>query len=293
MQINYSDILGRHQNKPCVVTLHGPTLNLHKKRIVEMQKSSDVVRISVNNWYDYFDTRPDYWILSSSEQGFPIRSLFRIANEHEVPIFYSDEGDFTPKEMIDKQLKSEWLVYDQRHWEGKTCIQILKEFKNYYADNGDFNFLKYGNNSIMWHPPRCFAMSGHSLDGKCCAQNNPPRVTVQETLQRLSHHTEHYSTGDTVAVHAIAFAIMMGCNPIYISGLDLDYRKGYANPDKTDWSQKSQSPNAWTPVRKNLLNDLRILNHSATNMGTKVYTLNPDPWYDAFEIATDIFKGSE
>jgi len=282
------DVLDINKDKPCVITLHGPSLNLHKEAVSKKQESGDAIRISVNNWFDYFTTPPDYWVLSSSEHGFPIRNLFHIIREHNMPIFYSDDGDFTPKEMIHKELNSEWMVYDQRHWKGEDCMQILKSFKAHCKENKNFSFKKYGNNEIMWHPPRCYTMSGHSLDGKCCQQNNPPRTTLQEYLMNLSGHDAHYSTGDTVAMHAIAFAIIMGCNPIYVSGLDLDYNKGYANPDMSDWKSKAQSPNAWTPVRDNLENDLRILNASAEKRGIKVYTLNQSPWYDAFEIATDI-----
>ena len=40
--------------------------------------------------------------------------------------------------------------------------------------------------------------------------------TIQEALQKAGKHISHYSTADTVAFHAIAFAILMGCNPIYL-----------------------------------------------------------------------------
>ena len=115
-------------------------------------------------------------------------------------------------------------------------------------------------------------------------QNNPPRTTLQEYLQNLTGASQHYSTGDTVSMHAIAFAIIMGCNPIYISGLDLDYNKGYANSDKDDWKAKAQGPNAWTPVRENLQNDIRVLSESAKKRGIEIINLNPDPWYDSFEV---------
>ena len=85
-------------------------------------------------------------------------------------------------------------------------------------------------------------------------------------------------------MHAIAFAIIMGCNPIYVSGLDLDYNKGYANSDKDDWKVKAQGPNAWTPVRENLQNDIRVLSESAKKRGIEIINLNPDPWYDSFEV---------
>ena len=85
-------------------------------------------------------------------------------------------------------------------------------------------------------------------------------------------------------MNALAFAIIMGCNQIYISRLDLDYNKGYANSDKDDWKIKAQGPNAWTPVRENLQNDIRVLSESAKNRGIEIINLNPEPWYDSFEV---------
>ena len=76
----------------------------------------------------------------------------------------------------------------------------------------------------------------------------------------------------------------MGCNPIYVSGMDLDYNKGYANEDKTDWKHKANSPNAFTPVRGNFHNDLDVLNKSAELRGQEIINLNPDSWYDSFKL---------
>jgi hypothetical protein len=288
MKINFEDVIDRHPQKPAVITLHGPSLNTHKEKILNLQQNNKIIRFSVNNWFDYFIEPPDYWILSSSEDAFPVRNLFNIIKKHNVPLYFSDEGDFTDKRIIEKELKSEWLVYDQRHWQGKTCLQILTEFKNYYTHNKNFNFNKFGNNSVMWEPPRCYSQSGHSLRGRCCEQNVPARTPIQEWLQNISGHHSHYSTGDTVALHAIAFSILMGCSPIYISGLDLDYNKGYADEKKNDWLEKARSPNAWTPVRKNLENDLNILNASAKKRGIEIFTLNQNSWYNSFKRTSKI-----
>ncbi len=141
MKINFYDIIDRHSGIPAVVTLHGPTLNLHKQKIIDYQKENKILRFSVNNWYDYFDLSPSYWILSSSEDAFGVGKLLDTVCNHNVPLFYSDEGDFTDKTVIDRRLKDiEWLAYDQRHWQGNTCLQILKEFKQHYEKYENYNF---------------------------------------------------------------------------------------------------------------------------------------------------------
>ena len=284
MQLKISDVIDKHKDEPCFVACHGPSLNQHKDALISARQEKKILRFSVNNWWDYFESPPDYWVLSSSEHAFTIRKVFPILSEAAVPIFFSDDGDFTPKSFIEQNLKSDWLVYDQRHWEGKDCIEILKEFKKHYEENKNFHFTRFGNNEIMWHPPRCFTNSGHALDRRCCAQNIPARLTLQEELQGLTGAAEHYSTGDTVALHTIAFAILMGCNPIYVTGMDLDYSRGYANPEMKDWKDKAAGPNAWQPVHKNLQNDIKILNDSAEKRGIKIINLNKNSWFKELEV---------
>ena len=79
-------------------------------------------------------------------------------------------------------------------------------------------------------------------------------------------------------MHMIAFAIIMGCNPIYIAGMDLDYSQGYAGgvgaPRNDDWQK----------MNYNQTNDMKILNDSAQNVGTKIINLNKNSWFDCFEI---------
>lgn len=283
MKLELKDITDIHKNIPAVVTAHGPSLNLCKDKIMEAHKNKKVLRLSVNNWWDYFQTVPDYWILSSTE--FTIERLFSIINTHNITTFYSDDGDFTPKDFIEKNIKTDWLVYDQRHWQGKRCLEILKDFKTHFDKNKNFDFMKFGNNKAMWQPPRHKGHFGHCITNtKCCDENVPPRKTLQEYLRDISDCEQHYSTGDSVTVHALAFAIIMGCNPIYVSGLDLDYNKGYANEEKEDWKHKANSVNAFTPVRDNFLNDLNVLNKSAELRGLEIINLNPEAWYDSFKV---------
>jgi hypothetical protein len=283
MQLQLNDIKDKHVGKPCVIAAHGPSLNLEKARIIEAHNDKKIIRFSVNNWWDYFDKAPDYWILSTGV--FTIERMMPIINEHKIRTFFSDDADFTSKEFIKKNIQADWLVYDQRHWQGKRCLEILKEFRKHFEEHKNFDFLKYGNNKAMWQPPRHKGHFGHCITNtKCCDQNSPSRKTLQETLQEISGCEEHYSTGDSVSLHAIAFAIIMGCNPIYVSGLDLDYSKGYANEDKADWHQKANGPNAFTPVRGNFLNDLNVLNKSAVQRGIKIFNLNPNPWYNSFKL---------
>ena len=143
MKLEFDDIIDKHKKEPCVVTLHGPSLNLHKEKIETLQREKKILRISVNEWYDFFDERPDYWIVSNGEftidasingspiwdwRGYP-RDVF---NKYDIPLLYNVTADLTGDEVIENSLKCDYLPYDTRHFHGHTCLQVLKNFKNYY-----------------------------------------------------------------------------------------------------------------------------------------------------------------
>ena len=72
---------------------------------------------------------------------------------------------------------------------------------------------------------------------------------------------------------------MMGCNPIYVTGLDLNYSHGYAN-------EKKEVPmghyTMWQDNSENLLNDMEILNESAKLRQIRIINLNKESWHDVF-----------
>ena len=282
MRIEIEDIIDRHKETPAVIAAHGPTINDVKERLILNQKTKNWKRFSVNNWYNVFDYPPDYWVLSSTY--YTIGRLYKMINDHNISVLYSDDGDFTPKEWIDDVVAGEYLAYDQRHWQGNTCLKILNEFKSHYEETGNLNFTKFGNNQTMWQLPRNKGHYGHAVhNDKCCLQNTPNRITIQESLMNLSGHDQHYSTGDTVTLHAIAFAIIMGCNPIYIAGLDLDYEKGHAALKEVEPGARAEGKHSWHDCSANLFNDLQILQDSAVKRGINIVNLKKDAWYGIFK----------
>jgi len=281
MRLEYEDIKNKHSGTSCYVTLHGPSLTPHIKAIEEEQKDKKAMRISVNDWFHFFDTSPDYWVFSHSQTTIESCLLNsgtwkhfkyppRIMNEVKVPVLFADSVDLTDYGLIEAELECDYLGYDQRHFQGDRCVEILKNFRNHYQKHGDYDFKDYGNNPVMWAPPR---MPAWGFGNGVCCERIEDRLTIQEELQKISGHNEHYSTGDTVALHAIAFAIIMGFNPIKIVGMDLDYRKGYAG--KKDGDTKTPMANDdWIKLEANLLNDLKILHESAKMLGTTIEDLS-------------------
>ena len=293
MKLTFDDIIDCRVNQPGVVAANGPSLDNYKHKI---SKDKNLVKFFVNNWFDvwlddYFCS-PDYTVLASPS---PLDSIVRhreFANKYNSTILYADSVDKTPESWIDENITTDWLPYDQRHWQGKTCELLLNEFDTYVKENNNYSFKRYGNNEIMWHEPRGKQRAGLGYQSHkyphlptpmpdyCCSSITDTTKTLQERLQELSGFNQHYSTGDTVTLHAIAFAIISGCNPIYIAGLDLDYHAGYASGKNFN---NGIYMDTFQELSKNLINDLYILNESAKKRGIDVINLKKDAWYGQFQ----------
>lgn len=198
---------------------------------------NEIVFISCNDIDLFTGLSPDYWVFANSHQT--VKYMFdRFQKNPKSTIVHSDSVDVTPRKWIEENLFNlNYIGYDQRHFDNSKC-------KN--CPNNCDNFI----------------------DG---------RLTIQEELQKFTGHSKKYSTGDTVAVHMLALSILLGCKNIYISGVDLDYRKGYFNSNITN-------SDSFNPYLSNILNDFRIINESAKKIGVQIINTNND------SIIKTIFK---
>jgi len=308
MKLAYDDIIDRHKNKPCVVSMHGPSLSQHMEQIESLQRENKIIRISVNEWFDFFSEKPDYWVVSNTE--FTIKSSVmddeiwqrvgwpkNVFNHYSVPLIYNRTADHTTEDFIKNNLNCDFFSYDTKHFKGHNCQTILNNFKNYYMKNKNLNFLDYGNNPQMWQKPNVSSQpewyknihgkiaAGWSRNSKCCSTIVEGEYTLQEKLQQVSGYQKHMGTGQTVGMVALMLAVLFGCNPIYIAGMDLDYSQGYA--DRRE-SRNYYVPNQtlvghWiTTFRDFLLDDMKILKESAALLDTNIVNLNEQSWYDVF-----------
>ena len=310
MRLDYKDLINKHKGQPCFVALHGPSLTeTIKKEVQNLQLNDQMLRISVNNWFDFFDVKPDYWVVSNGE--FTIKNSMMNSmiwdlhgyekdcfNKYSVPLLYNSTADFTTQEFIDENLNCDYLSYDTRHFKQHDCKTILKNFKEHYVQNKNLDFKFYGNNSQMWQRPNVGDFpdwkkklhgkigSGWDAKGRCC--NNIMPITLQEELQNLTGHHQHLGTSQTVGILALVFAVLMGCNPIYFAGMDLDYHKGYSDSANKRHAQNGINEGHlghWRTAFKDfLLSDMEILKESAALMGTKILNLNEKSWYNTFEF---------
>jgi hypothetical protein len=280
LNYNIGEVVDRHQGIPAVVCAHGPSLNDHKESIVRLHNNKEIIRFSVNDWFDVFAKKPDYWAISNPEYQF-VNWVGKFNYYDTFLLFSTTCRERSSNSFITKNLKCKNILFDQRHFKNHNCLDILKNFRSHYEENKNFNFIDYGNNSSIFTPAPNTPIGYFGFDptGICC--RNKMGTTIQEMLQQTSGYGKHYSTGDTVALHAIAFAIIMGCNPIYISGMDLDYSLGYAS--KMSFPMNMDHYNIWQEGQKNLINDLNILNDSAENRHIEIINLKKEAWYKVFK----------
>ena len=309
MKLHFKDITDKHKGETCIVALHGPSLSPYVDKIQELQKNEKVKRFSVNEWFDFFEEKPDYWVVSNTE--FNIRDSILneniwkarqypvdVFNQYKVPLLYNCAADLTDPKFVEENLNFDYLPFDNKHFKGHNCTQILKGFKKHYEDNKNLDYLFYGNNKQMWQAPDsknenvnkyCSSVhgvlaGGWSRTGHCCHVINEDQETLQEALQKNTGHTQHLGVGQTVGLYCIAFAILMGFKKIYVVGLDLDYTLGYADgSDKPYYIPNIGNVGHWRYVFKDfLIDDMRILRESAELKGSEIINLNKEAWYDEF-----------
>ena len=93
----------------------------------------------------------------------------------------------------------------------------------------------------------------------------PGRLTIQEKLQTYTKYSTHYGTGSTVALHATTLAILLGCNPVHVYGVDLNCRLGYV-----DNKSQPKALHAFDENITDIANDFDIINKSAHNIGVRL-----------------------
>jgi hypothetical protein len=193
MKLSYKDIINKHKNKIGLCVGLGPSLRLYDKEVVNCAKNkNDYCCFSVNTFHRMIDLQADYRVLANSV--ITIDRLYKEYNEKpETALLTADTVDTTDKRLVEKILKIDYLQYDQRHFNHKTCQELY----------------------------------GCSEKRKCCEHIDPNRLTIQEELAKYTNSEFTYGTGSTVSLHMLAFCILSGCKEIYIFGIDLDYSKGY------------------------------------------------------------------
>ena len=186
---DFRHLLNKEEKKKCLILGGAPSISA-----IDFEKF-DGILISMGDTPIKIKKirKPDYWV--SANHIFPLPDKhYDILNQYGQTTFVfassvSNSYLSTDYQKVDKHLKIPWFEYDQRHFNGLDC--------NKHIDHR-FAFDKPLN---------------------CCQYKKD--ITIQEYLKNIYKLDSHYSTGSTAAIHSLALAIILGCNEIYIGGVDL------------------------------------------------------------------------
>lgn len=258
MRLEMPDIIDRHTGKIAYVIGNGPSAGPIIEKLMKSRTSKELsqheeiviccndIDIHLKNiGKSLLSLKPNYWTLANP--AMTVENLYSRLNEMKEyggcllngdSVMYSGSVDLT--DISDEILEVDFLGYDQRHFEGKTCPDAA---------------------------PCCIKNMKNIIKG---------RKTIQETLQEYTGHSIRYGSGSTVAVHMLAFAVIMGCKTIYVSGVDLDYNLGYLDRITVNHDRF----NIWPDIPI----DFSIIGDSAVKVGTKIINLSQT------SILSNIFK---
>jgi hypothetical protein len=254
-KINYDLKLleNKHKNKAAVILAHGPSLNSVLNSF-ELLNDKDTIIFGCNDWYNFYKNPPRYWVLANNLCSLITEKDFINKHKDALEVIYSDSADTTNRSWIENNIKAQVHGYDSRHFLSKKC-----SIRNVRHSIHNLNKALRGREN-------------------CCNHIIPNRYTLQEYLRIHSNSFLMYGPGATVALHQISLAVIMGCNPIYISGVDLDYRLGYAN--NADIKYKNYFDDSLVSI----LDDMKIINNSAKLLNINIFNLNQNSSFNIFPI---------
>lgn len=252
----FSDIINKEKGKSGIVMGLGPSLGdyIHSIKSLEQKKDRFSI-ISCNNIDVMSDVIIDYWILAQPtdyQNPLHIPLAKDRYNKMGATFIYTDCLDLTPRDQVDELLSDiDYIGYDQRHFNSEKCGWL----------------------DVHGRPPNC---CNGIIQGRLC---------IQEEFQKYTGYDMRYGSGDTVGVHMVSLSVMLGLNPIYISGIDLDYTNGYFNNDfeGEDGTKRlgmrleerikmgMDNINRVPDLVDRIVRDMNIINESAKKIGVKIY----------------------
>lgn len=260
MQQQFSDIINSQSGKVGFVLGLGSSLRQHVPTIMEWQKDKSKCGIISCNNIDLMlpEIDIDYWILAQpADVTNPLCIILahdRYNSRPNTTLLYTDCLDLTPREQVARLLTGNYIGYDQRHYKSEPC---------------GWGELAGGRHTCCQH----------IIEGRLC---------IQEEFKKYTGGDELYGNADTVGVHMVALAVMLGFKTIYISGIDLDYTNGYvnnnANVDTDRRIEMGKSVMANRKMLDRILDDMAIIKRSAEKVGTSIYCFNEGVISSVFEV---------
>ncbi|MEW5895580.1 MAG: class I SAM-dependent methyltransferase [Candidatus Omnitrophota bacterium] len=255
--------IDREKGKPCLVAGNAPSIQsfpFNDFKGVSILMNSGPVLLKGK-------IAPDYWMSANYYYPIPDKDFHEINRYMNTVFIFSDTAVYLKRNSynhssIDQKLNIPWFAFDVFHSNGEPC-----------------------------QPRR-----------GCCEvlKQYPDRLSIFEFLKKHYQTRSTMPTPNTAVVFSLAFAVLMGCSPIYVNGVELpqqmkDYRQGgflglcgSANPYANGiynwylilgawikkWFLKKEAPSAFVENIDDTLEAFRYLYDVACFRGQKIYNLS-------------------
>jgi len=162
-------------------------------------------------------------------------------NTKNVPIIFEEGLDWTPREKVEKLLLVDYLPYDQRHVHGICTGGERQGGRNWCCD-----FYIEGRKTIQRH------------------------FADYTEIAKVDAYLVNFSMYGNVALNMTMIAVILGCNPIHVFGVDLDYSTPYID-GSYNYAWKEQGINQLQVESKGILEGFEVINKCAKNIGVNIY----------------------
>jgi hypothetical protein len=236
-KLSFDDIRNKEKGKVGIVCGTGGSLKEYHEEFEKLSKTEKDKYCFISCNEWHEKTNLDVDYWVIANNVFTVEKHFEEFNNHKSTLIYADSVDVTDREFVEKNLTIDYLPYDQRHNKGIPCSKPL-------------------------------ACCNHIIEG---------RKTISEYLQHITGFEQTYGDCGTVAIHMLAIAVILGCNPIYISGVDMNYKTGYVDDKKQDKHDDIARHSSEFGIQSKVIAD------SADKLGVKIINLSKEAAYGGIE----------
>lgn len=237
MKLDFDDILEKEKGKIGIVCGLGGSLKDYADEFENLSKTQKDKYCFISCNRWFSKTKIDADYWVMANNTFTVEKNYNAFNNKNKILIYADSVDLTDKEFVDNNLKIDYLPFDERHQGGNKCLR----------------------------------------NNPCCKHADPGRKTIQEYLKHISGNEERYSGAGTVGIHMLALAVILGCNPVYISGIDMDYGTGYVDNSKLEIHDDISK------YRTLFGKQAKIISDSAEKLGIEIINLNDKARYEGLK----------
>lgn len=238
MRLEFDDIRGKESGKVGLVCGTGGSLKEYHKEFERLSKTEKDKYCCISCNEWNQKTHLDVDYWVVANSVFTVGEQYSNFNNQNAILVYADSVDTTDRGFVDSNLTIDYLPYDERHFGGKPCARPIS----------------------------------------CCPLLIPDRKTIQEYLQHISGHELRYDSCGTVGIHMLALAVMLGCNPIYVSGIDMNYNTGYVdNSSAISYHDNIADYSSSFDIQ------VKIISDSAKKLGIEIINLNKDSGYEGLK----------